>query len=116
MNYTANVKGFKILHLNIRSLWKNQHEFFLHFRGFDIIALSETWLHPYISDKLIQEPGYFIIRQDRTSDSSVKTKSRGGGLIVYTKTCYFEFVSKIDNPEPIGKDLEHIWLKFDIPF
>ena len=116
MNEITSEKGFKILHFNIRSLWKNQHEFFIQLKGFDIITLSETWLHPHIPDCLISEAGYSLIRQDRTSDLKSKTKSKGGGLIVFVKICYFEFVSKLDNLSPTGLDLEHIWLKFEIPF
>ena len=39
------------------------------------IALSETWLKPYISDAQIQLPGYHSIRSDRRS------RIRGGALL-----------------------------------
>ena len=87
MQNVSNSKGFKIIHLNIRSLWRNQHEFFMHFNGFDIIALSETWLHFNIPDCLIVQPGYSTMRQDRLTEPNANVKSKGGGLIVYVKNC-----------------------------
>ena len=116
MQNITNIKGFKIIHLNIRSLWKNQHEFFLQFKGFDIIALSETWLHYNIPNCLIEESGYSIIRQDRSCEIQTKVKSKGGGLIFYVKNCYSEYITKLDNTTPTSLDLEHMWLSIDIPF
>ena len=116
MNNITSLKGFKIIHLNIRSLWKNQHEFFINFGGFDIIALSETWIHHNIPDCMIKESGYSIIRQDRTNEMNKTVKAKGGGLLLYVKTCYFDYISKLDTREPIGKNLEHIWLEINIPF
>ena len=116
MNNITSLKGFKIIHLNIRSLWKNQHEFFINFNGFDIIALSETWLHHNIPDCMVNESGYSIIRQDRSNDNNKEIKAKGGGLLFYVKTTYSKYISKLDNPNPIGKDLEHLWLEINIPF
>ena len=109
-------KGFKIIHLNIRSLWKNQHELFVHFKGFDIIALSETWLHPNISDILISEPGYSILRQDRMECHTEQVKSRGGGLLLYIKDCYAEYVTKIEIQHPLSKNFEQMWFSINIPY
>ena len=117
MNNIVSIKGFKIIHLNIRSLWKNQHEFFIHFKGCDIIALSETWLHYNIPNCLIDEPGYSVIRQDRTCDSNNNNvKSKGGGLLFYVKNNIFDYITKLENTLSVSAGLEHIWLKFDIPF
>ena len=76
MHCTTNIKGFKIIHLNIRSLWRNQHEFFMHFKGYDIVALSETWLHYNIPNSLVEELGYSILRQDRVNELCPGVKSR----------------------------------------
>ena len=116
MNKTVSIKGFKIIHVNIRSLWKNQHEFFLHFKGFDIIMFSETWLHHFIPNCLIHEPGYSIIRQDRTNDLCDKVKSKGGGLIIYVKNNIYDYITKVDNATAVTSDLEHLWLKINIPY
>ena len=116
MTLLTDKKGFKVLHLNIRSLWRNQHELFLHFKGFDLIALSETWLHPNIPDILVSEPGYTIFRQDRTEVETGNVKGKGGGLLLYVKDCYSDFITKIDVPNSISINLEHMWLSIDIPF
>ena len=116
MNNFANNKGFKIIHQNIRSLFRNQHEFFMHFKGFDIIALSETWLHYNIRDCLIEEPGYSIMRQDRTTETGFNVKSRGGGLLIYIKNNLWNYVTKLVNPTPFSRDLKHLWLMINIPF
>ena len=113
MNETAKVKGFKILHLNIRSLWRNHDELFVQFKGFDLIALSETWLHSLSSNTLIAESGYSIIRQDRAEGGHDSVKSKGGGLLLYVKDCYFDCISKIN---PISKHLEQLWLTIDIQY
>ena len=49
--------------------------------GFDVIALSETWLTSDILDCEVNIPGYAFIRKDR----SLGKKSCGGGVIVYIK-------------------------------
>ena len=46
-------KGFKVVHLNIRSLSKHLDEVYLNLAGFDIIALTETWLHVNIPDSMV---------------------------------------------------------------
>lgn len=51
---------------------------------FDIICLSESWLHNRVDDAMVDHDQYKLIRQDRQIDSSYKTK-RGGGLCVYVK-------------------------------
>ena len=116
MNNTVSIKGFKIIHVNIRSLWKNQHEFFIQFKGYDIITFSETWLHCHIPDCLINESGYSIIRQDRTKELCSRVKSKGGGLIIYVKNHIYDYITRVDNSLAVTNDLEHLWLKIDIPY
>ena len=116
MSDQLSIKGFKILHLNIRSLWRNQDELFMHFGGFDLIALSETWLHSNIPDAIISKSGYSIIRQDRTDSMSTKVKSKGGGLLLYVKDCYYDFVTKISVDTAFPEHLEQLWPSIDIPY
>ena len=75
-----NIKGLKIIHINIRSLlpkidllraWVAQH-------NPQIITLSETWLHNYISDHEINLVNYTLYRSDRGS--------RGGGVATYVSS------------------------------
>lgn len=55
------------VYVNCQSLLPHFSEFsdyFVH-STFDLIAMSETWLKPQISDTLVNLPGYQIIRLDR---------------------------------------------------
>lgn len=82
-NDAKKVKGFKICHLNVRSLLPKfdlfNHEFLED--DLDVIGVSETWLHEIVNDNLISNPGYNLVRNDRRSDK------RGGGLCFYIKDC-----------------------------
>ena len=76
------VSSLKIAHINVQSLMDSDHfsEFCSLFGDseFDIIAISETFLKPSITDSAVNLPGYFVYRKDR------KVK-RGGGVAVYVR-------------------------------
>lgn len=59
--------------------------------SFDIVCLSETWLHANITDSMVTAPLY-IIRVDRAvlvKDARGNLRSRrGGGVCIYTKLSY----------------------------
>ena len=76
-------KGLKIVHLNIRSLFKklDQLRLILMHQPVDILAITETWLNPKIHDNMIKINGYSAHRLDR----DVKGSKRGGGLILYIR-------------------------------
>ena len=57
-------KGFKIVLLNVRSLRNRVDEVSLNLRGFDIIALTENWLHRDIPDGMLGMTGYHRLRSD----------------------------------------------------
>ena len=48
----------------------------------DIMGLTESWLNDGYSDNLLYVPGYSLIRSDRNSTNSHKTK--GGGVIAFS--------------------------------
>jgi len=66
----------KILHLNIRSYFKNQSSFWNFLSNFDckfhIIAFTETWTNPENEDELTY-PGYNAFTKSRSH-------GRGGGV------------------------------------
>lgn len=70
---------FSIMHLNINSLFSK----FIHIKKvldtvlFDLIALNETKIDQFISNKDIDHDCYDLIRRDRNR--------RGGGILVYYK-------------------------------
>ena len=76
------VKGFKIAHLNVRSIVKkiDQLRVLLHDSSVDIITFSETWLKPHIHSDILKLEGYDLYRDDRTytGRSKEKGKKRGG--------------------------------------
>ena len=59
-------RGFKIVHLNIRSFIDHMDEFPLYrtSKQFDIIRINETWLDNTISDHEIAIQGYNIVWRD----------------------------------------------------
>ena len=76
--YNGN-KGFKIMHLNIRSLIKNIDQFRVYASNYqyDIMCINETWLDDKISDQEVGIDGYDLVRKDR--------KRTGGGVAVYIR-------------------------------
>ena len=80
------VKGFHIMHLNIRSLFcRNKYDMFkqqMIDSGLDVICLSETWLKRGMHSNYINIPGYNITRVDR-GWSENGTLKKGGGLCMY---------------------------------
>lgn len=79
--------GFKIAHLNVRSLVGkiNQLRLDLPNSSLDILSVSETWLTANTEDRLATVQNYDLIRHDRQvikSNGQVKT---GGGLGIYHK-------------------------------
>ena len=72
-------RGFKIAHLNIRSLIAHIEEFriYIKTRNFDIISINETMLDYTISDHEISVPGCDFVQNDRHRN--------GGGVVLYIR-------------------------------
>ena len=80
----ASQKGFKMFHLNIRSL-VNKHDQLkieLEKSRIDIFSISETWLTAGVDSNILQIPGYSMSRHDGTHVDTGLPK-RGGGLAIY---------------------------------
>ena len=107
------LKGIKIVHLNVRSLFNKLDQVKESFKNFDVIIISETWLGPSIPDAAIAIPGYNVVRQDRNHPGGKK----GGGLCIYISTIFkIEFLDDCFNQvtqdyEPIGVSLKHTHIK-----
>lgn len=72
--------------------------------NFDVICLSETWLHEEVDSVVFSLPGYRFFRQDRLG--------RGGGVAAYVKNSYTpEFFNFDFN---ISELLEHLVFKIKI--
>lgn len=73
--------SFKVAHVNAQSLLCHIDEFKTIFQNslFDLIAISETWLKPNISDKSVSLQEYCLFRNDRTHKG-------GGGIAIFVKS------------------------------
>jgi hypothetical protein len=103
------VKGLKIAHLNIRSLYHKCDfvKLMLEHESIDILGLSESWLHPDIEDSELNIPGYHkIIRNDRTTD-------KAGGVAVYCKKNTKHIYRKEWNISHV--DIETVWVVIRMP-
>lgn len=85
-----NKKGFKVIHVNTRSIKKKVDELsvFLHNFSIDVITCSETWLHEGIEDACLIIPNYNLFRQDRLTLTDDNRPKRGGGLLTYICSDY----------------------------
>ena len=68
-----------------------------HRNGYDIFAISVSWLHDCVLDFEIEIRGYNIYRSDRLN-------SRGGCVCVYVKYCYDFSVCPELMFENVGKE------------
>ena len=73
-------RGFKVAHLNVRSLVNKLDDIshLVRSKSFDIFSVSETWLNPTILDTEIDIPGYTLVRHDRNG-------KRGGGTAIFVR-------------------------------
>ena len=81
----------------------------------DICTISESWLHDLIPDKLIEIPGYGIVRQDRNRLLHDNKKKRGGGLITYVSNSIENYINRTD----LQYNSEHIvsqWIEVQMPY
>ena len=107
-------KGFSIAHLNVRRLTKNLNETLVTMKGFDVIGISETWLHDLISSSQIGFDGYKIYRQDRGVGDHTN-KKRGGGLVLYVKDGISPFSNQITQYCKSTCNLEQVWIEICKP-
>ena len=103
------LKGFTVVHLNIRSLLRHKDETFFYLGQSDVICLSETWLNPNTDDPLITQVGYKYIRQDRTYGNL------GGGLLIYVKEPIAPFVDMLPEFSHTDKLGEELWVQINKP-
>ena len=103
--------GFKISHVNCRSLYRKLDQLTHFFDECDILCCTETWLNNNFTDGMVEIPGKNVFRMDRSS--------RGGGVCIYVNsvlTPYCEIYSKSTyinhNVEIISLDIKKPGLKY----
>ena len=115
MNNLASQKGFKIIHLNIRSLVSKyeQLRFELEKVDIDIFCISETWLTEGVDSNILNIRGYNLERFDRQHlDVDTGLPKRGGGLCVYYNKQMSCNISKWEQYCVSSPDLELQVLEF----
>ena len=77
---------YNFAHLNARSLIPRLDEvnILLEQEDVDILCISETWLGPNVSNRVLVFPGYSIARCDRAVQRGARNK-RGGGVAILTR-------------------------------
>lgn len=87
-------------HINVRSLTAHFIEFknCVLLKKFDVLAVSETWLTNFITDKDIGIDGYNVIRRDRNGN--------GGGVAFYVRSQIKYKVLQTNN-----NSIEHLCLE-----
>ena len=106
-------KGFSISHVNVRSLVRNLKETYLVMSGFDVIGISETWLHQNIANSSLVFNGYKSYRQDRHGNCHVK--QRGGGIMVYITDALFGYSNSLPLMSTVTPHLEQFWFEICKP-
>ena len=110
INDVSKLKGIKLVHLNVRSLYNKMDQIRDSFVSMDVILISETWLVPSIPDSALKIPGYNFIRQDRNHPDG----KRGGGLCIYVKSIYkIDFLEDCFNK--VTEDFELIGIAIKHP-
>ena len=104
-------KGLRVVHLNIRSLYKNYDELFILFKEYDIILLSETWLNSSIQSAVLEKNGFSLFRLDR----GFKINKKGGGLAIYVRSDIAVYTSVCEEACDITRELEQFWLHVQEP-
>lgn len=109
-------KGFKIAHLNTRSLlpkWGELSETILK-SNFDVIILTETWLHHNISNSLINNSNYMALRLDRETKTSSGLVKKGGGICIFVRKGITIDISDCVSLSNENIELFHVNIKKDM--
>ena len=108
---------FKIVMLNVRSLFPNVDQVRYYLDNYDIIGLCETWLTDGHTKQMIDISGFEHIRLDRSSGNIMNSNNhpkRGGGLIIYYKKELSPYLTKLSCSK-ITSNLEQLWVLLKRP-
>ena len=109
-------KGFKILHVNTRSISKKIEILKLLYSDSDIICCSETWLDNRVPDSLIYIEGMKVFRNDRRNDiADYKVHIIGGGVCIYVAQKWVDYTQCKSDKSYVTKDFEIVTLTITKP-
>ena len=105
----SSIKGFKLAHLNIRSLPKkvDQLRILVSLSNIDVITLSETWLKPHLHTGIYDIDGFTCNRLDRKVRAG--KRKRGGGLITYINNKHASVSEPLGELDLSGTHIEAQW-------
>ena len=108
-------KGFKTVHLNIRSIIKkiDQIKTLLFNSTIDILSISETWLKPHLNTKLVNLQGFETYRLDRRAHA--QSKKRGGGLLLYVNNKHSSNCESLEDLNVSNENIEAQWILIHRP-
>ena len=103
-------KGFKLTHLNVRSLLNKVDQLRVNFAEakIEIITISETWLRESHPTQSIDLKGYVCFRQDRHGPN---TKNKGGGLVAYLQNKLANEAVNLSKLNICNFHIEAQWIK-----
>ena len=106
-------KGFKLAHLNVRSLLKkvDQLRMYMINTKIDVLTISETWLKPHLNTALVNIEGYTALRLDRKNGR----KKRGGGLLTYVHNQHDSLSEPLPDLDLSNENLEVQWTMIQRP-
>ena len=109
VNALNKVKGFKLLHLNVRSLVKKIEQVKIMFFNscLDVITMSETWMTTAVSSKMVNLDDYIMYRQDR--NYKAVGKKRGGGLVTYIHSRHAAECEVLQDISRSDRNIEAQW-------
>lgn len=107
-------KGCKILSLNVQSLLLkiNLLRNDLVDIRFDVLAVCESWLKPWVNESLISIDDYTVFRSDRSTLNVNGDIKSGGGLVTYCSSVYTCII--LDKFTTCTLDIETLCVSMDL--
>ena len=109
-----NIRGFHLVHLNIRSLWQHMDEFRFYLKDSNIncATISESWLNEKIPSNLVDIQGYNLFRLDRQTlnETDLNQTKNGGGVCAYIKSDITVLPNELQDLNRSTTDIEAQWL------
>ena len=113
-------KGIKLIHVNIRSLYRKLDQLTTLYSKSDFLLCSETWLNSKYDTNGIMIYGMTPYRLDRGQATQEEKQlgnipNRGGGVIIYVNNKWCPYVSVVDEYTNITRNYECITLQVHKP-
>ena len=117
------IKGLKIVHLNIRSLYRTIDQLdSLYCKTHDVLLCTETWLNSKYDSNGIMINGMTPYRLDRCEASqdekllgNIPEHIKGGGVIIHVNNKWSPYVCIIDEYTSITRNFECITSRVQKP-